>query len=189
MSQLIDDEGNVHTQSPFTGGWRQKQGTFGPAKDTNIFGQPNVRRDLLGRPVAARDGLGRVIRDGDEPLYEPASPSSFEPGGGDAEAMFIFFIVIIVAWVVSALFALLGKMVAALIETWRELERRYPRAMLIVRLVISMAAIGYALGAVGFDPRIQLAGIALVPGLWGWLWLTRRVSVIFLPINDSPEKR
>lgn len=58
--------------------------------------------------------------------------------------------------------------------------------MLIVHLLLGMGVAGGALRFAGFRLEGQLAGAALVPLLWGWVWLTRRLPLIFiLPINSA----
>ena len=62
---------------------------------------------------------------------------------------------------------------------------RYPRAMCVVHLGLGMAAVCGGLTLARFTLVACIGGAALVPILWGWLWLTRRVSLVFMPINAA----
>lgn len=53
ISNLLDDEAHVYQKGLFSSQWHHKQGLFGPQEDTNLFGQPNVKRDLFGQPMQA----------------------------------------------------------------------------------------------------------------------------------------
>ncbi len=186
MSQLIDDEGNVYEQGLF-GGWHQKQGLFGPEKDVGWFGQPNVERDLFGNPVPASTFLGgQIYSDDGRPLYKPSSSSSGsgDSSSGDAAAAFLALLLIAGAVLLAGvILAALLKALAALFGAWGNLVKRYPRAMRVIHLTVGMIAVGLGLSLAGFDLAVQLAGAALVPALWAWLWLTRRLPLVFLPIN------
>ncbi|MCL6511428.1 MAG: hypothetical protein K6U78_12150 [Anaerolineae bacterium] len=186
MSHLLDDEGNVYEQGLF-GGWHRKQGLFGPEKDVGWFGQPNVERDFFGNPVPESTFFGgQVHSDDGRPLYRPATPSSSSSSssGGDAAAALLTLILIAgVVFLAGVMLVVLAKVAAALFDAWRDLTRRHPRAMRVVHLAFGMIAVGLGLSLAGFDLAIQVAGAALVPALWAWLWLTRRLPLVFLPIN------
>ena len=185
MSQLLDQEGNVYRQGFLDSQWRKEQGLLGPKKDTNWLGQPNVQRNLFGEPSPARDFLGTPhVSDDGRPLYRPSSSSGFSGSGGDALAgLAAIGLLILFVIVAGAVLGLFGRLLKALFDGWRELVRRYPRAMLVVHLSLGVASVVGALRLVGFDWKVQLGGAALVPGLWGWLWLTRRLPMVFMPIN------
>ncbi|WP_298407421.1 hypothetical protein [uncultured Chloroflexus sp.] len=70
-----------------------------------------------------------------------------------------------------------------LLKGWLFLVERFPRTMLVIHLLIGMAAVGNGLYLAGFDWKVQLIGVAFVPALWGWVWLTVRQPMIFMPIN------
>lgn len=188
MSQLVDKDGNVYEQG-FSGNWQQKQGLFGPEKDTGMFGQPNVERDFLGNPVPESTFLGGQIHGDDgRPLYRPSSSptaSSSSSSSDAAAGLLAFFLIAGVVALAGLVLAALFKLLAALIDAWRDLTLRYPRAMRVIHLTLGMIAIGVGLSLAGFDPAAQLVGAALVPLLWLWLWLTRRLPLIFLPINAA----
>lgn len=188
MSHLLDDEGHVYKQGVFSDEWRQQQGFLGPEKDTDWLNRPNVRRDLLGRPEQARNVWGQPIYSAEgRPLYRPAG-SSAPSSGGDAAAALLSLLLsigllILLVYLVSAIVALIVEILGALVNGWRSLVKRYPRAMRIVHLLLGMLAVGGGLYLKGFDLPVQVAGAALVPALWGWLWLTRRLPLVFMPIN------
>ncbi len=189
MSNLLDDEGRVYKQGPLSNEWRQQQGFLGPERDTDWLGRPNVQHDLLGRPEQARDIWGRPIHSAEgRPLYRPASTSTVSTGSDDAAAAALGLLLsiglaILLVYVVGALLSLVAQILAALFNGWRNLAERYPRAMRIVHLLLGMLAVGGGLRLAGFDLEMQLAGAVLVPGLWGWLWLTRHLPMVFMPIN------
>lgn len=178
---LIDKDGIVHEKG-WDGQYHPKQGLFGPERDTGWTGQPNVQRDWLGRPVHSIGG---------EPLYRRAGSSDSSDwggGGGDAAAaalglLLSIGLLVLLVYAISALLALVLQSLAALFSGWRHLIKRYPRTMLVIHLLLGMAAVGSGLYLAGFDLEVQLAGIALVPVLWGWLWLTRHLPMVFMPIN------
>ena len=59
---LLTSEGYVYEQN-WAGQWQQ-QGMFGPERDVNWLGQPNVERNILGQPKVARDWLGQPVTSG-----------------------------------------------------------------------------------------------------------------------------
>jgi hypothetical protein len=63
------------------------------------------------------------------------------------------------------------------------LVERHPGPMRVLHLTIGMSAVAGALHLAGFGLPVVAAGAALVPTLWGWLWLTRRLPLVFMPIN------
>jgi hypothetical protein len=185
MSQLIDDDGNIYEQSLF-GGWQQKQGLFGPEKDVGWFGQPNVERDILGNPVPDSSLLGGQTYSSDgRPLYRPStSSSSSSSGGGEAAAALLYLLVLAGGvLLIGVVLAALYKLLTALIRAWSDLTKRHPRAMRIIHLTLGMIVVGLGLSLAGFDRSAQMGGAMLVPLLWLWLWLTRRLPLVFLPIN------
>lgn len=185
MSHLLDEDGNVYEQSLF-GGWQQKYGLFGPERDVGWFGQPNVKRDLFGNPVPETTFLGgQVYSDDGRPLYKPSSSSSSSSSsGGDAAAAFLALLMMIgTVLIIGIVLVVLVKVLAALASAWRDLTIRYPRAMRVVHLTLGAIIIGLMLALAGFDTPVQLVGAAFVPVLWVWLWLTRRLPLIFLPVN------
>jgi|GEM_PF-1824419 len=189
MSHLLDDEGHVYKQGPFSTEWRRQQGFLGPEKDTDWLGRPNVQRDLLGRPEQARNFWGQPIESAEgRPLFRPAGSSTVTTSGGDAAAAILSLLLavgllILLVYLVSAVLALVAQVLSALVNGWRSLVERYPRAMRVVHLLLGMVAVGGGLYLAGFDLEVQLAGAVLVPGLWGWLWLTRHLPLVFMPIN------
>lgn len=84
---------------------------------------------------------------------------------------------------IGIVIAALAKLSAAMFDAWGDLAKRYPRAMRVVHLTLGMITVGLGLSLAGFDLSAQLGGAALVPVLWAWLWLTRRLPLVFLPIN------
>ncbi|BCX04596.1 MAG: hypothetical protein KatS3mg053_2534 [Candidatus Roseilinea sp.] len=188
MSHLLDEDGNVYEQGLF-GGWQQKHGLFGPERDVGWFGQPNVERDLFGNPVPESTFLGgQVYSDDGRPLYKPSSSSSSSSsggsGGGDAaEALLALFLIAGVVLLAGVVLAALFKGLATLADAWRDLAKRYPRAMRVIHLTLGMIAVGLGLSLAGVGPSVQVGGAALVPVLWAWLWLTQRLPLVFLPVN------
>lgn len=187
---LVDRDGVVHEKG-WSGQYRPKQGFFGPVRDTTWTGQPNVERDWLGRPQEERDWLGRPVRSSDDhTLYRRPGSGGGGGGGGDAAGAALGLLlgiglVVLLVYAIGAVLALLAQILTALYNGWRSLIQRYPRGMLTVHLLIGMAAVGYELYLAGFGLELQLGGAALVPALWGWLWLTRRLPIIFMPINAA----
>lgn len=190
---LIDKNGVIYKKG-WDGLYHPVWGSFGPKRDTTWTGQPNVQRDWLGRPQEATDWLGMPVRSiSGETLYRRAGSSGssgWGGGGGDAAAAALSLLLgigllVLLVYAISALLGLMVQILAALFSGWRYLVKRYPRTMLIVHLLLGMTAVGSGLYLAGFDSAIQLAGIALVPALWGWLWLTRRLPMIFMPINAA----
>lgn len=186
---LIGKDGVVHEKG-WDGQYRPKQGLFGPERDTTWTGQPDVKHDWLGRPQEERDWLGRSVRSssGNTLYRRVGSDGGWGGGGGDAASATLGLLlgiglVVLLVYAIGAVLALLAQLLAALYSGWQSLVRRYPRGMLVVHLLIGMAAIGYGLYLAGFNLEIQLGGAALVPVLWGWLRLTRRLPMIFMPIN------
>jgi len=186
---LISKDGTVYKRG-WDGQYHPKQALFGPERDTTWTGQPNVERDLLGRPQEAQDWLGRPIRSSDgEILYRRSGSGSWGGSdGGDAAAAVLGLLLsigllILLLYVIGALLALAAQILAALFNGWRGLVKRYPRTMLIIHLLLGMAAVGSGLHLAGFGLEVQLVGAALVPSLWGWLLLTRRLPMVFMPIN------
>jgi hypothetical protein len=55
--KVVDEEGNVYERG-WDGQYRQKQGIFGPQRETDVFGNAKVDRDLLGNPKAKTNWLG-----------------------------------------------------------------------------------------------------------------------------------
>lgn len=188
MSHLLDEEGNVYEQGLF-GGWQQKHGLFGPERDVGWFGQPNIKRDLFGSPVPETTFLGgQVYSDDGRPLYKPSSSSSSSGSGGSgsgdaAAALLALLLVIGTVFIIGVVLVALGKLLAVLADAWRDLVARYPRAMRVVHLALGAITVGLGLALAGFGLPVQLAGAALVPALWAWLWLTRRLPLVFLPVN------
>jgi hypothetical protein len=188
MSHLVDEDGNVYRQGTLSGEWRQQHGLLSPERDTNLFGQPNVQRNILGQPEQARSAWGQPIRSGEgRPLFRPTS-GSVSSGFGDDAAGVIGLILavgllILAFYVASAMMAFLARLVGALYRGWQELIRRYPWTMRVVHLLIGMSVVGGILYLAGFDYKIIAAGAALVPAVWGWFFLTRRLPLIFMPIN------
>ncbi len=111
-------------------------------------------------------------------------------GSGDAAAAALSLLLsigllVLLVYAIGALLALVAQILAALFSGWRNLVKRYPRTMLVVHLLLGMAAVGSGLYLAGFNLEVQVAGIALVPALWGWLWLTRHLPMVFMPINAA----
>jgi len=188
MSHLIDEDGNVYRQGALSGEWRQQRGLLSPERDTNLFGQPNVQRNWLGQPEQARNAWGQPIHSSEGRALFRASGSGFSASGADDAAGIIGFIlavglVIVGVYIASALIALLVRMLGGLYHGWQELVRRYPWFMRIVHLLIAMSVVGGALYVAGFEYQVIAAGAALVPAVWGWLWLTRHLPLVFMPIN------
>lgn len=193
MSRLLDKEGNAYQQGSFSGQWQPETGVFGSSKDVNLFGQPNIKHDFLGQPVEARDLWGNVIHDSNgDPLYESSSSgNSFSGGGGSsggssgdaAAGAAAAGLIILVVIVIGLLIAALVKLSEAFIHTYRNLMQRYPRGMLIFHLVVGMGAVGFITYLAAFDIKLQIACVLLVPGLWGWSWLTGKLPLIFMTIN------
>jgi hypothetical protein len=185
---LVDEDGNVYKQGGLSGEWRQQHGLFGSEKDTNLFGQPSIQRNLLGQPAQERNTWGQPVHSAEgKPLFRPTS-GSVSAGFGDDAAGVIGLILavgllILAFYLASAMMALLARMVGALYRGWQELVRRYPWTMRVVHLLIGMSIVGGLLYLAGFGYQVIAAGAALVPAVWGWLWLTRRLPLIFMPIN------
>jgi hypothetical protein len=188
MSHLIDEQGNVYEQG-LGGGWHPQRGLFGQDKDTNLLGQPNLQRDILGRPVEARGFWGSQQRSTDgRTLYVPSSSSFSAPSSsaGDALAGAAAFVLVILAFLaLGALLSVAMKLAQALWDAWQTMHRRYPRLMVALKLGMTMATAWSVLYLAGFGWQVQASATLLVPGLWGWLWLTRHVPLVFMPINAS----
>ncbi|NIM92114.1 MAG: hypothetical protein GTO18_00145 [Anaerolineales bacterium] len=189
MSHPIDDDGNVYEPGPLGSGWRRQEGFLGPKKDVDWLGRPNIQHNLFGQREQARGFLGMPqYSDDGRPLYKSTSSTGYSAGGGDAIAEGIGLLlgiglVVLSVLVIGAVFALLIKLMSALIDGWRELNNRYPRALLATKLVILMIIVGGGLYVAGFNLNIQLSGMLLVLGIWGWLWLTRHLPFVFMPMN------
>lgn len=187
---LIDKDGVVYEKGWF-GQYYPKIGWLGPERDTTWTGQPNVKRNWLGLPEEARDWLGMPVRSIDgKVLYRRAKSEVDSWGGGDAAEAALAFLLsiglfILFLYIVSAVLALVVHILVALFNGWRSLTKRYPRTMLIVHLLLGMGGVGGALRFAGFRLEGQIVGAALVPLLWGWVWITRRLPLIFIPINSA----
>jgi hypothetical protein len=188
MSDLIDDEGQVYYERPLIGDWQPKPGLFGIEKDANFFGQPNIRQGLFG-PIQARDAWGRPLYSSDEkPLYERNEYISSSGGGGsgatgDVGAALAFGLVLLFVFIVGAFLAALSQFFVVILDSYRSLVRRYPYPMLCFHLGIGMG-LAYMVGnLMGFSWEARLAGSLLVPGIWAWSWLTRKLPLVFMPIN------
>lgn len=186
---LIDKDGVVYEKGWF-GEYHPKVGWLGVERDTTWLGQPNAKQNWLGQPEEARGWLGMPIRSADgKVLYRRAEAKSGSWGGdGDAVAAFLALLMgigllVLLFYVVSALLALVAQFLAALFRGWRHLVKQYPRAMLVIHLLLGMGILGRILYIAGFPRQVQLVGATLVPIFWGWLWLTRRLPLIFMPIN------
>jgi hypothetical protein len=185
MSKFIDDEGNVHNEGFLGGSWNKEQGVFGTNKDVNWLGQPNLERDFLGRPVQARTAFGSPIHsDEGQPLYKSSSPTDISSGGSDALAgLAAIGLLVLGVLIIGAIFALLAKITSSLVEGYQTLMRRYPWPMRIFHLALGMLLVYAILFMVGFSMELRLLGVALVPALWGWIRLTRKLPMVFMPIN------
>ena len=177
MSHLVDEDGNVYKQGGLSGEWHQQHGLLGSEKDTDLFGQPNVQRNLLGQPNQERNAWGQSVHGPEgKPLYRPTSGGVSAGFSNDAAGVIGLILavslLILAFYVASAMIALLARMVGALHRGWQELARRYPWAMRVVHLLIGMSIVGGALYLAGFGYQVIAAGTALVPAVWGWLWLT-----------------
>lgn len=194
MSPLIDEEGNLYEKSAFSGQWQRKQGFFGPERDRDWLGRPNIQKDWLGRNDPAQSTWGGQEHSADNnPLYETASSGGgsygYSGGGssaGDALAGFagILFLILAVA-AVGAVFYIAYKLLELLYNAYQDLNRRFPRIMLTIKLMIGMLLVGSSLWLAGFNTQTQFASAAIVPGLWAWLWLTRHLPMVFMPINAA----
>ncbi len=188
MSHLVDKNGNVYKQGTLSNEWRQQHGLLSPEKDTNLFGQPNVQRNLLGQPEQARNIWGQPVQSSEgRTLFRPSSNSVSSGSGSDAAGLIGLLLavglLIVAVYVASALLTLLVRILSALYRGWQELMRRYPWPMRVVNLLIAMAIVGGALHLAGFEQKAVAAGAALVPAVWGWLWLTRHLPLVFMPVN------
>lgn len=187
MPKFIDEEGNVHSEGLFGGSWQKDQGVFGPTKDVNWLGQPNYERDLLGRPVQAQTPFGSPIYNNEgQPLYKASPSADFSGGGGDALAgLAAIGILVLGVLLIGALLAGLAKLFSAVFEGYRGLMRRHPWPMRIFHLSLGMILVYSILWLAGFSLEFRLFGIALVPALWGWIRLTRKLPLVFMPINAA----
>lgn len=182
MLQYLDDQGHVHRKN-WSRQCAEDQGLLGPKQDTNSLGQPNVKRNIFGQPEQARGFFGQQIESSDgRPLYQSAS------GGGEATLLGIVLLLavgvfILALWLLAEIGKLLAAVIAAAFEDWRGLVDRYPHQMLAVHLLIGVSATFGAITAGGFALPIRVAGAALVPAALGWQWLTRRLPLVFMPIN------
>lgn len=175
--KLIDDEGYVYRQNLF-GEWRQQQGVFGPVKDVNWLGQPRVERNILGQPKVARDFFGQPIQSG---------------SGGDGGIVILVLFVILVpigllalaVWLSGIVLRAVWELLVALGAAWRLAVRSHPRTMLVVHLTLGTGAVYGGLTAAEFVLPLRVGGALLVPALWGWLWFTRRLPLILMPINAA----
>jgi hypothetical protein len=192
MSRLLDNQGNVYEKNPWGEWTRQESWAGGPKQEMDWTGQPKIRHNLWGEPESARDFWGDPIRSAEgKPLYRPAS-STFGPsgGGGDAEAvaaalallagigLFILFL-----YLIAALVSALAEILAAFFKGWQSLARRHPRAMTIVHLALGSGLMAFLANYLYLPSSLQLAGAVLVPLLWSWVWLTRHLPLVFIPIN------
>jgi len=95
-----------------------------------------VQRDLLGRPEQARDFWGQPIESAEG--RRPAGGSTVTTSGGDAVAaiLSLFLAVglpILLVYLISAVLALVAQVLSALVNGWRSLVERYPRAIAVPR--------------------------------------------------------
>ena len=187
MPKFIDEEGNVHSEGFLGGSWQKEQGVFGSKKDVNWLGQPNVQRDLLGRPEQARTPFGSPIYNNEgQSLYKSSPSADYSGGGGDALAgLAAIGILVLGVLIIGALLAGMAKIFSAIIEGYQELIRRYPWPMRIFHLSLGMLLVYTILWLAGFSVELRLFGMALVPALWAWIRLTRRVPLVFMPINAA----
>ena len=176
---LIDKEGNVYREDIF-GRWNRQEGLLGTERDTTWTGSPRIKRDWLGHEEKAQTAWGHQIdsRDG-VPLYEPDS----SPGGSSSSDALAGLAALGTVILAVLLIGLLIKLIAALIEGWVALMRRYPSQMRVVNLSLGALLVGEAAYAIGFPPHLAVAAGLGVPALWTWLWLTRRLPLLFVPIN------
>ncbi len=188
MDKLIDEKGYVYRQG-WDGQWHRQQGIFGAERETDFFGNPSIQHSLFEHPVSARTVWGSQIYSSDgAPLYQPSSSTASSSGGGSSGGdalvgLAALGLIILAVIAVATLFSLFFKLISAIANGYCSLMERYPRAMLVFHLLKGMAFIGGVLWLAGFPMVVQLAGAGVVPLIWGWLRLTRRLPLIFMPIN------
>ena len=103
---LIDEEGIVHERG-MGGQYHPKPGVFGPQRDTDWRGQPNVERDLLGRPQEERDWLGRPAQStGGTTLYRRSDRGSSDRGSSSSGGEAIIYVILAVAVLAIGLISL-----------------------------------------------------------------------------------
>ncbi|MCB0212892.1 MAG: hypothetical protein KDJ52_26355 [Anaerolineae bacterium] len=109
MDSLVDKQGVVHKKG-WDGQYRPQGGLFGPQKDTNFWGSPNVERGFFGNPVEDKNWLGQTTKSKQgATLYRRSGGSmrSSSSSGDDALAGLIFFVIIVALVIVSAVFLVL----------------------------------------------------------------------------------
>ena len=175
MTNKLNDGNSYVYKQIWEGQWQQKQSLFSPEQDVNWLGQPTIERNILGQPKVARNWLGQPITGG--------SSSGGEAALVGLVLLLTIGLIVLAGWLIAMVLKGLGQALAALVNGWRDLTRRYPRQMLVVHLALGMAAVYGTLAAAGFDLSVRLGGLTLVPALWGWCWLTYRLPWFFMPIN------
>lgn len=177
---LIDEDGYIYEKG-LDGTYRRAGGLLWSERDNDrprasLIGD-RVARNIFSEPIRSDDG---------KILYRRRSTSSehqeFDKAGGDLVRLVILSgVLAIISGVLLIILAI--YLVGLLLKGWLFLVQRFPRTMLVVHLLIGMTAVGSGLYLAGFDWKEQLIGVAFVPALWGWLWLTIRQPMIFMPIN------
>ncbi len=154
---LVDAEGRSYTRPSWGGDYSLKPGAHGR-------GIPE--RDLFGDRVrATRDGQYISSSDTNESLYRASQPNGGGGSdGGDA----------IAALVLGLGFLLFGAIFA--------LYQKFPRAMIVIHLVVGVAGMAYFRFSVDSLYGIALAIFAVS---WPWIWLTQRLPVVMWPINAA----
>lgn len=103
MSSLVDEDGVVHEKG-WGGQYSPKQGWFGPQKDTDFWGRPNVERGLFGDAQADKDWLGQTTKSNQgATLYRRSGGSSSRrsSSSGDGSLAGLVVLVIILALVIA----------------------------------------------------------------------------------------
>jgi TolB protein len=112
MGEKIDKDGVIHEKG-WDGEYRSKEGSFGPQKDTNIFGRPNVERDLLGNPKVKKNWWGSPIRSKSGSILFRGKDSSKSSSSNDellvGLILFILGFIFILLWKVIKLIFICTK--------------------------------------------------------------------------------
>jgi hypothetical protein len=168
--------------------YRDSSGQATWVGDQRVYRDSSGDITWIGDERVYHDSSGDLSYVGDDRVYSSSSGGGYSGAGGGGDlltAILAFGLVLLAFAAIAGLLALILKTFAAVFNGWRGLCRRYPRAMTVVHLLLMIGLVFGGLRYLEFPLEIQIAGSALVPLLWGWLWLTRRLPMVFMPINAA----
>lgn len=126
---IVDSNGNIYDRT-LGGSYRQRQGTFGPERDTDAFGRPQVDRGPLGNARPATDALGRqATSDTGRPLYT-STPSGSGTRFPDLGHNIALGLTILVFWLAYMILRAVIRLLASLCRNHPKVG--YPVVALVV---------------------------------------------------------